>query len=33
MKFGFALDVIGVVLITGFALVVIPWAFHLPARP
>jgi sodium-dependent dicarboxylate transporter 2/3/5 len=28
MKFGFALDVLGVVLITLFGMYVVPWAFH-----
>ena len=31
MRYGLALDVLGVVLITLFALYVIPWAFHFKA--
>lgn len=30
MRFGIALDVLGVLLITLFALYVVPWAFHVP---
>jgi sodium-dependent dicarboxylate transporter 2/3/5 len=28
MKFGFALDILGVILITLFGIYVVPWAFH-----